>query len=239
MARPKILLVDDTKLVLELEKNFLKLSHVEVLTAGNGAEALALVRQDPPDLIFMDLNMPVMDGITCCAALKADPFLCSIPVVMLTTAGRDEDRERARQAGCDGFITKPIDRKEFLGIARQFTDAVDRRDLRVPCQLPALYLWHKTAIAAQVLDIGDGGVFLASREPVPQETLVKVALYLRPGQPVLQELTGRVAWVNEEGRRVNTALPPGFGVEFVEISEAERLLVKELVDSEENSHSRR
>jgi CheY-like chemotaxis protein len=234
VAKPKILLVDDTRLVLELEKSFLKLSHVEVLTAINGVEALEMIRKDPPDLIFMDMNMPLMDGITCCTQLKADPFLCSIPVIMLTTAGREGDRERASQAGCDDFLTKPIDRREFLEKARQYTDAVDRRDLRIPCQFPAIFLLGQTPIGAQVVDIGDGGLFLASHEPVRLDTLVRLALYLPEGKPVLRELNGRIAWLNEDGKRVNPTLPSGFGVEFLDLDETERSALKHLVDSEMN-----
>ena len=237
MARPKILLVDDTRLVLELEKSFLKLSHVEVVTAMNGVEALDLVRKDPPDLIFMDMNMPVMDGLACCTALKADPFLSCIPVIMLTTAGREGDRERAKEAGCDDFLTKPIDRREFLEKARQYTDAVDRRDLRIPCQFPAIFLLGDTPIGAQVVDVGDGGVFLASHEPVRQDTLVKLALFLPAVPPVLCELTGRIAWLNEDGKRVNPTLPPGFGVEFLELGERVRSALKHLVESESGQRS--
>ena len=232
MAKPKILLVDDTRLVLELEKSFLKLSHVEVLTATNGVEALQLIRKDPPDLIFMDMNMPEMDGVACCIELKADPFLCSIPVIMLTTAGREGDRERAKEAGCDDFLTKPIDRREFLEKARRFTEAVDRRDLRVPCQFPAIFLVGHTPVGAQVMDIGDGGVFLATHEPVHQDTLVRLALYLPEATPILRELTGKVAWLNEDGKRVNQSLPTGFGVEFFDLEESERSALRHVVDSE-------
>lgn len=235
MAKPKILLVDDTKLVLELEKSYLKLSHVEVLTASNGAEALELIRQNPPDLVFMDMNMPVMDGIACCTALKADPFLSAIPVIMLTTAGRAGDRENAQQAGCDGFITKPIDRREFLEIARRYADAVDRRELRVPCQFPVMFTLGQSPVGALAMDIGDGGVFISSREPVRPETLIKVALYL-PQQPlVLREFSAKIAWVNEEGNRVNTGLPPGFGAEFSDLEESERAALKQVVDEIQRS----
>ena len=230
MARPKILLVDDTRLVLELEKSFLKLSRVDVLTAMNGAEALELIRKDPPDLVFLDMNMPVMDGVACCTELKADPFLSSIPVIMLTTAGREGDRERAKEAGCDDFLTKPIDRREFLEMARRYTDAVDRRDLRIPCQFPAIFLLGHASIGAQIMDLGDGGVFLASHEPVRQDTPVRVALYLPAANPVLRELNGRIAWVNEDGKRVNPTLPPGFGVEFLDLEESDQSALKHLVD---------
>lgn len=235
MAKPKILLVDDTKLVLELEKSYLKLSHVEVLTAPNGAEALELIRKDPPDLVFMDMNMPVMDGIACCTALKADPFLSSIPVIMLTTAGRAGDRESAQQAGCDGFITKPIDRREFLEIARRYTDAVDRRELRVPCQFPVMFTLGKSPVGAHAMDIGDGGVFISSREPVCPGTMIKVALYLPQEPLVLREFSAKIAWVNEEGNRVNAGLPPGFGAEFSDLEEGGRAALKQAVDEIQRS----
>ncbi|MBU5635595.1 response regulator [Geomonas sp. Red69] len=231
MAKPKIMLVDDTRLILELEKSFLKVSHIDVVTAGNGAEALELVRKDPPDLIFMDLNMPVMDGISCCTLLKADPFLSSIPVVMLTTAGNDQDRARAQQAGCDDFLTKPIDRRLFLDMARKYTDAVDRREVRIPCQIPVLFLLHESPVGAHALDIGDGGLFLASREEVVPNQELRLALFLETERTPLLELKGRVAWVNQEGKRVHSGLPTGFGVEFVEPAQWQKDELNGFVDA--------
>jgi two-component system cell cycle response regulator len=231
VAKPKILLVDDTRLVLELEKSFLKLSDLEVQTAMNGVEALELIRMDPPDLIFMDMNMPDMDGVACCTILKGDPFLCSIPLVMLTTAGREGDRERAMRAGCDDFLTKPVERREFLEKARKYTDAVERRDVRIPCHSPVIFLLGKSPIGAEVMDTGEGGVFIATHEPVRQESRIKLALYLPEVNPFLMEVTGRVAWLNQEGKRVNPTLPPGFGMEFLDLGERERAALKLFVDA--------
>jgi two-component system, cell cycle response regulator len=235
VAKARILLVDDTRLVLELEKSFLKLSEVEICTASNGAEALELVRRDPPDLIFMDMNMPVMDGIACCRELKGDPFLCDIPVVMLTTAGRDGDRDRAMGAGCNDYLTKPIDRREFLGMARKFTEAVDRRELRTPCQFPVLFLLGSSPISSYAMDICEGGVFLATHETVHQEGTLGLAFYLPAESPLLIETTGRVAWVNEEGKRVHPGLPAGFGVEFQDLEERERAALKRFQEAESRS----
>lgn len=226
MTKPKIMLVDDTRLILELEKSFLKFSHVDVITAGNGVEALELIRKNPPDLIFMDLNMPAMDGISCCTLLKADPFLCGIPVVMLTTAGNDQDRERSRQAGCDDFLTKPIDRRLFLDMARKYTDAVERRDLRLPCQLPVLFLTGMSPVGAHALDVSDGGMFLATREPVVVGQKLRLAFYVETKEATLLEVRGKVAWVNEEVKRVNSGLPAGFGIEFFELEEWQSVELK-------------
>ncbi len=232
MAKAKILLVDDTRLVLELEKSFLKLSRVEVATAANGVEALEQIRRDRPDLIFMDMNMPAMDGISCCSLLKADPFLCKIPVVMLTTAGREGDRERALQAGCDDYLTKPIDRREFLEKARKYTEAVERRQHRILCHFPALFLSGKSPLGAYALDISDGGVFLATKAEVRPARPLRVALYLPSVSPVLMELAGVVAWVNEEGKRVKDKLPAGFGLEFQDLDEQETAMLNAFLDAE-------
>src|SRR5512144_2241892 len=91
MARPKILLVDDSRLFIEMEKEFLQPCAVMIYTARDGREALELVRMVRPDLIYMDLHMPEMDGAECCAALKADPDMKCIPVVMVVTMEQDDD----------------------------------------------------------------------------------------------------------------------------------------------------
>jgi CheY-like chemotaxis protein len=111
---PKILLVDDVAMFLELQKMFLRLSAVRIMTARDGAEALRIAREERPSLIFMDLHMPNMDGAECCSRIKADPALSSIPVVMITSQGREDEKDVCLKAGCDGFMTKPIDRIPYL-----------------------------------------------------------------------------------------------------------------------------
>jgi CheY-like chemotaxis protein len=126
MSLPRILLVDDVRLFLELEKSFLNLSQVEILTAANGEEALAIVRRERPDLVFLDLYMPVLDGAVCCATIKGDPELSATPVVMVTTGGKPEEVEQCRAAGCDGLLTKPIDRSAFLDTVSRFIPSFNR-----------------------------------------------------------------------------------------------------------------
>lgn len=229
MAKPKILLVDDTRLVLELEKGYLKFSDVEIVTAANGQEALELIRNGAPDLIFMDMHMPVMDGIACCKALKADPFLKEIPVVMITTAGKDEDRRCAQEAGCDNFLTKPIDRRAFLEMARRFTDGVDRRVPRVPCGIPVLLVQDGIPVAVESADLGEGGLFVAARCPVRKEDQVKVAFFLPVAGDVLVQADGRVAWINSTEPRVKPALPNGFGIEFTDLPQDSLLALRSFV----------
>ena len=126
MSLPRILLVDDVRLFLELEKSYLNLTQAQVLTAANGQEALELVRSMRPDLVFLDLYMPVLDGAACCTAIKGDPELVAIPVVMVTTGGKPEEVELCRAAGCDGLLTKPIDRSAFLDTVSRFIPSFNR-----------------------------------------------------------------------------------------------------------------
>jgi two-component system, OmpR family, phosphate regulon response regulator PhoB len=104
----KILLVDDDDMVRELVAATLKGGSYQLLQAADGGKGLQLARETKPDLIFLDVNMPVMDGVSVCEALKADPSTQSIAVIMLTALGQDVDKERARRAGANGYFTKPF-----------------------------------------------------------------------------------------------------------------------------------
>lgn len=104
----KILLVDDDDMVRELVAATLKGGAYQLLQAADGGKGLALARETKPDLIFLDVNMPVMDGVTVCETLKSDPDTNGIAVIMLTALGQEVDKERARRAGANGYFTKPF-----------------------------------------------------------------------------------------------------------------------------------
>jgi len=116
----KVLLVDDTETVLLFEKTLLRGTGHELRTANNGRKALDAVAADPPDLILMDIMMPEMDGIEACRHLKEDPSTNTIPVVMVTTKGEPLMVERAFEAGCDDYVTKPLDKMELLSKVRTY-----------------------------------------------------------------------------------------------------------------------
>ncbi len=231
MATPKILLVDDTKLFLKLEREYLKQSSVTLLTAENGRQALEIARNERPDLIFMDLNMPEMDGAACCAALKADAELSSIPVVLVTTAGMPESVEQCRNAGCDGFLTKPIDRKAFLEMGRRFLSTIDRREKRVLCSLKALLrINNQGNMPGTCIDLCSGGMFIAYAGEVHAEDKVEVGMLVSGNSADLVEAWGRVSWVNAGPFRKKQKLPEGFGVEFLSIPAESLALIKNFID---------
>jgi len=114
----RVLLVDDSETVIQFEKLLLRGMGFDISVAKNGKLALAQVAMQLPDLILLDIMMPEMDGIETLRHLKGRPDTKAIPVIMVTTKGDPEMVERAAAAGCDDFITKPVDRVELLGKVR-------------------------------------------------------------------------------------------------------------------------
>ena len=105
--KPRVLLVDDYPDAREMYGEYLEYSGFEIMQASNGVEALQRAIDGAPDLILMDLSLPVMDGWEATRRLKADARTASIPVVALTGHALAGIVEGARDAGCDGLITKP------------------------------------------------------------------------------------------------------------------------------------
>lgn len=111
----RILVVDDNPTNLKLVSELLAFEGYEVAQAGDAEMAQAAVRQSRPDLILMDIALPGMDGLTLTRQLKADPATQRIRIVALTAFAMLGDELKAREAGCDGYIAKPIDTRKFPG----------------------------------------------------------------------------------------------------------------------------
>ncbi|MEI8356094.1 MAG: response regulator [Deltaproteobacteria bacterium] len=219
MSKPIILLVDDTKLFLELEKSFLKCSSARVLTAGNGRDALEIIRKEKPDLIYMDLHMPEMGGAECCATLKADPLLRSIPVIMVTSAGKEADILLCKEAGCDEFLTKPVNRRLFLEKGRRFLDNLCRNETRVPCRARARFSANNLQYSGVSVDISRWGLYLATEYSLEVKTPLEISLTLPEGDITLTGIKGVVTWQNSGADRVKPGLPQGFGVRFLNLDD--------------------
>lgn len=109
----RILIVDDNAINLKLATDVLAWAGHTIANAEDAERALVAVRDFRPELILMDLSMPGMDGLTLTRRIKADPAMGRIPIVALTASAMKGDEARALEAGCDGYITKPIDTRKF------------------------------------------------------------------------------------------------------------------------------
>jgi len=111
---PKILLVEDNELNRDMLSRRLNRNGFEVLIAVNGQEGVDLATSAKPDLILMDMSLPVLDGWEATRQMKANPETAKIPVIALTAHAMVQDKEKAMAAGCDEFDTKPVELPRLL-----------------------------------------------------------------------------------------------------------------------------
>jgi CheY-like chemotaxis protein len=207
----KILIVDDVKLLREIHKKYLASSYVEVLTAENGEEALDMTRKERPDLIIMDRYMPKMDGLACCIAIKADPAIAHIPVIMATNASQKDDADEYFRSGASDVLSKPIEAKIFLEMIRKYLPEIDRRTTRVSESLKMKIVSDECQVAAVTGDMSLNGAFAVTDMHVSVNEELKFSFML-PGKDVPIEIQGRVVWLKKEGDA------PGFGIEFIRVT---------------------
>jgi two-component system alkaline phosphatase synthesis response regulator PhoP len=119
---PKLLIVDDEahiRLLIEQALEDLEDEGVEFLTATNGEDALAIIKAEKPQLVFLDVMMPKMNGFDVCQAVKHELELNEIHIIMLTAKGQEFDKQRGAEVGADTYMTKPFDPDELLEIAEK------------------------------------------------------------------------------------------------------------------------
>lgn len=231
MSAAKILLVDDADFFLEVEKGFLRQTPAEILIAKNGREALEAAARHCPALIFMDVQMPLMDGLTCLRRLKADPKLRSIPVVMVFAPGRDMNEKVCLEAGADAILLKPLVKRDFLELGRRFLFHIDRREKRVSYQaLVTLHLQGED-IHCSTEDLSVRGAYINCRHILEQDERMRVTMVLPGTGGAVLKCRGQVAWLNQGFPRPMLELPQGFGIEFQEIDRKMGQVLLEIVES--------
>ncbi|MGC8580208.1 MAG: response regulator [bacterium] len=114
--KEKIVIADDMDTVLMLEEILLKKTGYDIIKAKTGTEALKKIQSEKPKIALLDLVMPEMSGDAICRFIKSSNELKHIKVVIITSHGKPEDKERAIRSGCDYFLTKPVNSRELLNI---------------------------------------------------------------------------------------------------------------------------
>lgn len=117
----RVLVVEDNDMNMQLVEYLLEEGGVDIVKATSGEEALTITRSaDPFDLILMDIHLPGMDGLSVVRAMKGDARTARVPILALTAHAMRGDKDRFLDAGCDGYISKPIDVKTFLSSIEQY-----------------------------------------------------------------------------------------------------------------------
>src|SRR6185369_6968291 len=195
----------------DIQKRFLASSDVRIFTAGDGEEALEIARLEHPDLIVMDKYMPKMNGLDCCIAIKGDPSIAHIPVIMSTNAARPADAEEYVRAGCSDILSKPIEAKIFLNMIRKYLPEIDRRSVRLPHAMEMKIVSGNGAVDACSENLSLNGAFAVSDLKVSVDDELSFSFIL-PGSDTPMRVRGRVVWLRDGGGA------HGFGVEFMEVT---------------------
>lgn len=118
----KILLVEDNEMNRDMLSRRLMKKRYDVVIAVDGQQGLDMAHSEQPDIILLDMSLPVMDGWTAAGHLKSDPATKDIPIIALTAHAMAGDREKALEAGCDDYDTKPVEFKRLLGKIQAFVN---------------------------------------------------------------------------------------------------------------------
>jgi uncharacterized protein (TIGR02266 family) len=211
-VQSKILVVDDAPLFRDLESLFLARSG-HVSTAASGEEGLEIARAIRPDIAIVDLHMPGLDGAGLCRAIKSDPELSEIPVVLVTSGERPHDHAVAVRAGADDVIPKPINRVSLILAVNRLLRSSEVRGLARVSVDAGVRIRHECEDAwGTVRNLSRGGVFVTAARTVPPETEVELEFSL-PEMRRLLHPTAKVIWRREGSKR---ALE-GMGLRFLEL----------------------
>jgi uncharacterized protein (TIGR02266 family) len=232
LTKKKILLADDVELFLDLEKTLFRRQDFMLLVARNGQQAFELIAAQRPDLVFMDLFMPVMNGDECCRRVKDDPELRSIPVIMVTQGGREEDLRRCRAAGCDEILLKPINRHLFVDAARRLLTVAARETQRLSARLEVRYGPDRRQLLSNYsVNISTGGLFLETDDPLPVDTPLALEFTL-PSRQTSISCAGKVAWVNHPVLLHKPEMASGMGVQFINLPLADMYAIRDFIKQE-------
>ncbi|WP_432823324.1 response regulator [Trichloromonas sp.] len=202
-----ILLVDDVQLFIELEKSFLQDAGYTVVTASSGEEALAILPQINPALLLLDLYMPGIDGDEVCRRMRSEDRWKTLPVIMVTAAGKEAEIRKCLDAGCDDYVTKPVQKKLLIEKVKRLLGAVKARtEERKPLTFQVQIRGEGQQLIATARDLSRNGIFLNGPASMAPGTVVELKLSPSEGRDVV--LMGKV-------KRIQDGPDGGMGIYFI------------------------
>lgn len=226
----KILVADDVDFFREVMCSYFKRTPATILTASSGEEALALIRTERPDLVYLDVGMQDLSGIECCRQVKADTHLMKTPILLVFTPERDATLEEVQNSGCDGFLSKPFGKEEFLNLGHRILFDIERREQRVPCQMTVDFNIAGRELQGRGYDLCLHGMYVEYRDELPPGKLVNVSFMLPTVSAHRLQARCKISWINQGFPRQDLKLPQGFGLQFQSISDEAAVIVKSYIE---------
>jgi CheY-like chemotaxis protein len=213
-GKKKLVIVDDVKLFLQLTKTMFSREEYIIHNAANGHQAIEIVKEENPDLVLLDLNMPEMEGDEVCRHIRSNPSTCHIPVIMVTSETDAKARRRCFYAGCDDFVIKPVRldvinqavEKQLISHRRNFP----RMDVVLPCLLDS----DRDQILTDIHTLSAGGAYVEV-DPPPVPGSDHLLTFFLPEEQELISVEALARW----NRYTPGTRPTGCGFEFVSAGE--------------------
>ena len=218
MENKKILIVDDSNYFQRLGESFLRRGICIVLKAKNAEDALRIIKDERPHVVVMDLVMPGMKGDECCRVLKSDPSLKDIPIIMLANSWEKNAKERCIDAGCDDFISKPVNKARLYAGIKRYVNIVERSHVRTSCNSDVSFSTDMGNSPGSLNDISEGGMFIRSADPLKVGSELDAVFKLnRLGD--LMKISGTVVRVVHNSGENSSISSAGMGVKFKDASD--------------------
>ncbi len=219
-----ILLVDDVELFLELERSHLEGRGYGIATATSGEQALARLEEVRPDLVLLDLYMPDMNGDEVCRRIRSRPEWERLPVIMVTAAGKPAEIGKCLDAGCDDYITKPVNKQDLLEKVQRLLGKVRRRTSeRRPFAIQVEVSAGGRNFTSYARDLSRNGIYIRSSSALAVNTAVELQLQFPEGREL--KLMGRVKRVEAGGDGADD----GMGIYFILPDDAARAELDRLI----------
>ncbi len=224
-----ILIADDNKTFLMYISMLLKRMGFQIIPTENGIGALKLLQLVGPDLIMIDVNMPLMDGITLLKHIKNDKQTFRIPVVMVSVDSNEKTIKKCEELGCMGYLVKPVDIDSLHDILQDCIFSrmgIKRKHLRSQFNKKVSVFFNGIQHDLYAETLSEGGIYLRKKDPFPVGSELEVQLPLKDGHSL--DLKGIVIYV----KGIFGALfkiPPGIAIEFKDISRDDSIRLTDYV----------
>ncbi len=229
--KSKILIVDDLKFFLDVQKSMLSQVECDILTARSGLEALKIIKKDKPQLVLLDYEMSDLNGDKACEILKKDPRYKDIPIIITSSKAGKEAQLKCMRAGADYYLTKPVDQKELVEAVSKLLKV--RSSLYYPRAVMRgeVYIKFKDEVKKYLsVDISVTGIFLESNEPLNTNDTVTLHFTIpMPKRDIRAQ--GRVSRILTAEDMENFGVFPGMAVEFLNLDLEDRRYIEQYVDN--------